>query len=678
MSHRAAILSALLLLLSPMLAQRLPSFRIKEEESRDHFRRGLTFYNSGQYLAAREFFYKALNRVPSFHLARRYLGDANYYSGEWNSALEQWEFLDKRSEGTYSLIRMRSDLLRFRLNGFRDAGPYIHFRTFNKKDFGDISALRPVDIAVDSEANVYYLFSESANIIVSNAGATSFRQIRGSIFDRMKGPSAMALLRDRIYVADYSDDRIRIFDRSGSSISSFGTTGSEKGQLRGPAGIAVTADAVYVSDSGNRRIEKFDLDGKHILSFLTADTGLKFPAGIAVDGENVYVADRDSARIFTFDRDGNQLDQIESKMLSHPRGVSVGAGKLVIADEEAGVLFYDLAEKTWTRLETRTEDDRTLVWKRAYSARMDSNGVLMAADTGAGLVHMFMPEALRISNLECRVERVDTASFPDVAVFLQLRNRLGNPLPGLDRNEIRIFENDRFLRGINTSSMEDYQNRVNLSFVKENNADLSSEENKNVLSTILTSFLAPIRISDRIKVIRAGESVRSVYEGLQRRMIIRSMQEGETTERPDVGKALVEAIGGQITSLGPRAVIAIVSGASANPFVQYPVDRVEYFARAQGIPIYIISFEEGGPGDTQDTYRALATNTGGAYIRAYDETSVRALYESIRARKDERYIITYHSGLTPDLADRYVDVRIDVDHQGMTGSAEGGYFVPRL
>jgi hypothetical protein len=291
---------------------------------------------------------------------------------------------------------------------------------------------------------------------------------------------------------------------------------------------------------------------------------------------------------------------------------------------------------------------------------------------------MFMPEALRISNLECRVERVDTASFPDVAVFLQLRNRLGNPLPGLDRNEIRIFENDRFLRGINTSSMEDYQNRVNLSFVKENNADLSSEENKNVLSTILTSFLAPIRISDRIKVIRAGESVRSVYDGLQRRMIIRSMQEGETTERPDVGKALVEAIGGQITSLGPRAVIAIVSGASANPFVQYPVDRVEYFARAQGIPIYIISFEEGGPGDTQDVYRSLATNTGGAYIRAYDETAVRALYESIRARKDERYIITYHSGLTPDLADRYVDVRIDVDHQGMTGSAEGGYFVPRL
>lgn len=655
----------------PLLAQNVPTLRIREEESREHFKRGLTFYNAGQYMAAREFFYKALNRVAYFHLARRYLGDAHYYAGEWNSALEQWEFLDKNSQGAYPLIRMRSDLLRFQLNGFRNAGPYIHFKSFGPADFGDYAARRPVDTAIDEASNLYFLFGESANVVVSNAGATVFRQFRGGLFDRLKTPSSMALSGSHLFVADFAADRVRVFDLSGSEVFSFGGNGGKDGELRGPAGILVTDQAIYVSDSGNRRIQKYDRQGKFLLKFQTEQSGVFTPAGLALYEGRIYAADR-AGRVVLFDEDGNFIEHMESPHLKSPRGISAGAGRLIVADETTGVLFYDFLEKRWSRLEVRTNDDAELVWNRVFSARVDTNGVLYVAEAGSGKVHVLMPEALRISNLECRLERVDTASFPDVALFFRTRNRLGNPLPGLTRNEIRVYENDRFLRGINTKNLEPYQNRTNLVLVQEESPFFSDEENRRILESVIGQLVAPIRISDRIRVLRASESSRMVYEGLQRRAIVRAMSEGEHTTAPVTDKALFDGISHLVTALGPRALVLFSAGEGGEIFRQYPRDRVEYYARAHGIPVYVVSFSSSG----QEEMKELAQNTGGALINAYDQKEVQGLYERIRSARDPRYVITYRSQITPDLIGRYIDIRVDVDHQGMVGSAEGGYFVP--
>lgn len=666
-----ALLLALPALFWPLAAQNVPTLRIREEEAREHFRRGLVFFNSGQYMAAREFFYKALNRVAYFHLARRYLGDSHYYAGEWNSALEQWEFLDKNSQGAYPLIRMRSDLLRFQLNGFRNAGSYIHFKSYGPLDFGGYTVRRPVDTAVDPEGALYYLFGESANVIVSNAGSTSFRQFRGGLFDRLKTPSAMVLSGSEVYVADYAADRVRVFDISGSEKFSFGSNGGADGMLRGPAGVAVTESAIYVSDSGNKRIQKFDRSGKFLLKFIADSAGPFTPWGLASHDNRIYAADR-SGRILVFDEDGNYLEQLESAQLKSPRGISADGERLVVADESNGVLFYDFTDRTWTKLEVRTNEDAQLVWNRPFSARRDGNGVLYVSEAGSGKVHVFMPEALRISNLECRIERVDTASFPDVAVFLRAKNRLGNPLIGLGRNEIRIYENDRLLRGINTTSMEPYQNRVNLVLVQEDSQFFEDEENRRILETVLGQFLAPIRISDRIRVLRAAETSRTVYEGLQRRSIVRAMSEGPHAQNPDSGKALFDGLSNLVTALGPRAVILFAAPGTHDRFRQYPLDRIEYYARANGIALYIVSFDPGGAGEL----RALASATGGRLVNAYDQKSVQDLYGEIRAAKDPRYILTYRSQITPDLTGRYIDVRVDVNHQGISGAADAGYFVP--
>ena len=130
-------------------ARQIPRFRIREERARDFFKKGLYFHNSHQYVASREFFYKALDIQPFFHLARRYLGDSYYYSGEWNAALEQWEFLDNISDGAYPLVRQRSELLRFSFNRYKNPGDYVYLQSYDRAFWSEFPFKGPADIAWD-------------------------------------------------------------------------------------------------------------------------------------------------------------------------------------------------------------------------------------------------------------------------------------------------------------------------------------------------------------------------------------------------------------------------------------------------------------------------------------------------------------------------------------------------
>ncbi|MBI3395665.1 MAG: hypothetical protein HY042_07520, partial [Spirochaetia bacterium] len=113
---------------------------------------------------------KSLNVDPFFHLARRYLGDAYYYSGDWNGALEQWESLDDESEGAYPLVRQRSELLRFQLSGHKDPGNYSLLTSFTAGQWRGYDNERPVDVALGSQGEMYALYYKSANVLRISAG----------------------------------------------------------------------------------------------------------------------------------------------------------------------------------------------------------------------------------------------------------------------------------------------------------------------------------------------------------------------------------------------------------------------------------------------------------------------------------------------------------------------------
>lgn len=164
----------------------------------------------------------------------------------------------------------------------------------------------------------------------------------------------------RIYVADTGNNRIVVFDSQGRYVQSFGSFGIQKplpgyavtwqpGSLDYPSGVAVdrsTGD-VYVADFYNNTIEVFDQSGKWLRRFpdpgkVIGQGGSGFGGtGIAVtdvavlDGK-VYATD--TYQILVFDRWGHLLQQfgmpgLSAGGLDHPNGVApTRDGSIYVSD----------------------------------------------------------------------------------------------------------------------------------------------------------------------------------------------------------------------------------------------------------------------------------------------------------------------------------------------------------
>ena len=123
----------------------------------------------------------------------------------------------------------------------------------------------------------------------------------------LKGPRGVAVNeRGQVVVAEYSGHCISIFSANGDKVASFGSYGSEPGQLSGPVGVAITATGdILVSDSNNHRIQLFSTEGRSLKCIgIRGSTPLQFlyPYGIAIHphSNKIYIADSNNHRIQIF------------------------------------------------------------------------------------------------------------------------------------------------------------------------------------------------------------------------------------------------------------------------------------------------------------------------------------------------------------------------------------------
>ena len=114
----------------------------------------------------------------------------------------------------------------------------------------------------------------------------------------LRGPSGVAVTDDGLVIVSERDaDCITILDREGKKIKSFGSEGTERGQLSNPKGVAISSKGtILVADSYNHCIQEFTMYGKCISCVGTRGNGplqFEYPRGIAVNRTTgqVVVAD---------------------------------------------------------------------------------------------------------------------------------------------------------------------------------------------------------------------------------------------------------------------------------------------------------------------------------------------------------------------------------------------------
>ena len=180
------------------------------------------------------------------------------------------------------------------------------------------SAINPFCVAVDSSNNVYVAnygsnrvekYSSSGILLAQTSDPLSFHS---GCCSRGAG-LAVRPSDGRIYVADWGNNLIKIFNNDLTSFGQWGSgAGSGNGYLNNPIGIDFDAsNNLYVADAGNNRIEVFDSTGAYSTQWGTLGTGdgqFDAPEGVAVDSTgNVYVADRNNSRIEKFSPTGSFL-----------------------------------------------------------------------------------------------------------------------------------------------------------------------------------------------------------------------------------------------------------------------------------------------------------------------------------------------------------------------------------
>lgn len=171
---------------------------------------------------------------------------------------------------------------------------------------------------------------------------------------QLRSPVAIAVANDRVYVADFDNDRIQAFTRSGEVLVEWGATGEEPGQFRGPAGLAIGADgSVYVTDVYNHRVQRFTADGRFLAGWPAGDAGAA-PFGIAVDRlGRVLVTDLEAGRVGMWSPEGDVLGSWGVRghgqgELDEPWGIAVdGQGDVFVADHANHRVQRFSAEGEW-------------------------------------------------------------------------------------------------------------------------------------------------------------------------------------------------------------------------------------------------------------------------------------------------------------------------------------------
>lgn len=219
-------------------------------------------------------------------------------------------------------------------------------------------------------------------------------------------------LGDRIYVADTKNSRVVVFDHNGRYLFQFGGFGIAKplrgaavtwkpGLLDYPTGIATDPDNgdVYVADFYNDSISVFDSKGAFLRRFPdpykptgkgssgAGGTGIAATALTIAQGK-VYATD--AYQVFVFDKSGKVLEQFgmpggASADLDHPNGIAVdGNGHIYVADSNHNrvTAFSPQGSVLWTvgkrvsQLQAKTNNP--FVLPRGLTVMRD--GSLLVAD----------------------------------------------------------------------------------------------------------------------------------------------------------------------------------------------------------------------------------------------------------------------------------------------------------
>ncbi|MGQ9843860.1 MAG: VWA domain-containing protein [Spirochaetota bacterium] len=641
------------------------------QKAKNEVSKGMYHFNEMHYLAAIEFFRKALDIYPDYYTAHEYLARSYKLAGYTNLALQQWQILlDMAKENP--LIQNKIDMINFRgfvYSSLEKPFELIETAAYSSVDLGRFHFSLPIDIAIDNDKNMYITSFSNGKLVKLDPNGKGIFTRTYSLEGKLYGIDYRSGL---LAVSDFANDKVLVINSDGKVIKTIGTTGNAEGQFNGPEGVSFGGDSsLYIVDSGNHRVQKFGLDGRFILTFGQYgeyEGQLNKPTDVAVRNENVYVTDTNNRRIAVFDDSGNFVENMIPTEFALPRGIYIQGSLIAVSDEEKGLFIYNIqsGQSQWF-----TSWEGKKKFYHLTSTVMDDNAFVYACSNKNETIYVFSPLQHQISNIEIEVTNVDAKKFPTVAVYCNIRDRYGRPIYGLTQENFTIIEDGATITNLSADYLKNMMPAVSMVMCVDRSSSLKNYHND--VPWLAEFILQKMHKNDKLKIINFADDtwVSNPYDWSRRRAL-KALKTFDYGKGRDIGKALYTALSDVLAEMSRRGVILITSGeATENDFKAYSPDVIIDYAKSHFIPVYIFTLKT-----KSQILTRIAQETGGAIFKGNELDGLRAVYDTIKKSNDYRYVLLYSTFKMKSLRGWWSDLTVNVSYKGQKGTEWAGYFVP--
>ena len=189
------------------------------------------------------------------------------------------------------------------------------------EEYSDIK--RPMHISI-YKSKIFVPEYLTDNIITITEGKIDSLQLN----EKPNAPSGVAVNDSIIAVADFYNHRIILIKKG--NIKIIGKEGHKKGEIYYPTDVALLNDKVYVADAYNNRVQVFDYNGNPLKVIGDKDK-INVATGIEVTEDNIFITDFEGSRILIYNLKGG-LIKILINNFNKPTDITSNKNKIYVSN----------------------------------------------------------------------------------------------------------------------------------------------------------------------------------------------------------------------------------------------------------------------------------------------------------------------------------------------------------
>lgn len=639
------------------------------------FRRGVQSYYRGTFNDAVMQFEKALGYMPNDSLILEWLGKSYYHSGMEGTAVKSWSKAVQNGYGGL-LLKNKIEIVQDRRTGaFRSDfnARYTEAGAFSGSHGEGMVFSGPVSVLPENDGTVWVLAYGSNELVKLNINGTVVSRVTGPMngFDR---PMDLIRLEDgTMLVTESAGNRLCVLDKKGKFVKYIGKKGRAVGNLVGPQYAAQDSrQNIYVSDYGNRRIAVFDRDGKGLFCFGAARddfAGLKGPTGIAVAGENVYVADNIFGGIYEFDLAGNfQRILVPEKTFQHPESIRVWNDYLVVCDSNR---VFSVDSGSGSVFENISAGNAPA---RLTCAVPDVNGNVVVSDVISNEVYVMSKMQELVGGLFVQIEKVNASKFPEVFVDVRVENRYRSAVVGLGENNFYITEQKRPVNKLKYLGSSSYSQFSDITLLIDRSR--RSSEFGEQINAAVREIAASMKNRGTLKIVSASKIPALEYSGKPSGALkfdVAALKNPVSDEIP-LDLALRLAANDLVNAEHKRAVVIISAGkVSLNAFEKYSLSETAAFLNNNHISVASVLLTQNACDEELDY---IVSNTPGKEYYIFRPEGLSGIVGDLVDIPSGLYTFSYTSVLSTNFGEKYLPVEVEAYLLNRSGRDECGYFAP--